>query len=36
MAEKQAQQILTLPVNQSLEQKDIEKIISKINIFFSN
>ena len=36
MAEKQAQQILTLPVNQSLEQKDIEKIISIINRFFSN
>ena len=34
--EKQSEQILTLPVNQSLEQADIEKIISTINRFFSN
>ena len=36
VAEKQSEQILTLPVNQSLGQEDIEKIISKINRFFSN
>ncbi len=36
IAEKQAERILTLPVNQSLEQGDIEKIISAINKFFLN
>ena len=36
IAEKQSEQILTLPVNQSLETVDIEKIISTINRFFSN
>ena len=36
VVEKQSKQILTLPVNQSLEQADIEKIISTINRFFSN
>ena len=34
IAEKQSKQILTLPVNQSLEQADIEKIVSTINRFF--
>ncbi|SVE14014.1 uncharacterized protein METZ01_LOCUS466868, partial [marine metagenome] len=36
LAEKQSEQILTLPVNQSLERADIEKISSIINRFFSN
>ena len=36
VAEKQSEQILTLPVNQSLEQAEIEKIISTINRFFLN
>ncbi len=34
-AEKQSKQILTLPVNQSLKQEELEKIISTINRFFS-
>ena len=36
IAEKHSKQILTLPVNQSLERADIEKIISTINSFFLN
>ena len=36
IAETQSEKILTLPVNQSLEQASIEKIISTINRFFSN
>ena len=34
-AEKQSKQVLTLPVNQSLKQEELEKIISTINRFFS-
>ena len=34
VTEKQSKQILTLPVNQSLEQTDAEKIISLINKFY--
>lgn len=35
VVEKQAKQILTLPVNQSLTQTDIEKIIFLINKFYN-
>ena len=36
MAEKQAKEILSLPINQSLSKKDIKKIANLINRFQKN